>query len=246
MLTSRRFIAVMFVFCATAWGAASSAAAPINLFGPKEYARTTGAPNEFSERFDNCEPQSQYQLVVDNGKPDGTQRLSSASVLLNGIEVLRPSELNQQIGRLERPITVSPSNMLSVRLASEPDGVLNARIECVANCLAVHVTSPAPGAEITVPSMSVFGAVTSGSDQVGVVINGLPAFVSGSRFAANTPARPGIEHARRGRHQCLRASNRGYARHPNADYPGSSGYVDYVSDAGARAIHDRAQQHDTS
>ncbi len=185
MLNSRCLVAVMFVFCATVWGAASSAAAPINLFGPKEYARTTGAPNEFSERFDNCEPQSQYQLVVDNGKPDGTQRLSSASVLLNGIEVLRPNELNQQIGHLERPITISPSNTLSVRLASESDGVLNARIECVANCLAVHVTSPAPGAEITVPSVSVFGAVTSGSDQVGVVVNGLPTFVSGSRFAAN-------------------------------------------------------------
>ncbi len=185
MLTSRRLIAVMFVFCATAWGVASSAAAPTNLFGPKEYARTTGAPNEFSERFDNCEPQSQYHLVVENGRPDGTQRLSSTSVLLNGTEVLRPNELNQQIGRLERPIPVSPSNTLSVRLASGPDGVLNVWIECVANCLAVHVTSPAPGTEITVPSVSVFGAVTSGSDQVGVVVNGLPTFVSGSRFAAN-------------------------------------------------------------
>jgi len=185
MLNCRRLIAVMFVFCATAWCEASFAAAPINLFGPKEYARTTGALNEFSERFDNCEPQSQYQLVVENGYPDGTRRLSSASVLLNGTEVLRPNELNQQIGRLERPIPVSPSNALSVRLASGPDGVLTAWIECVANCLAVHVTSHAPGAEITVPSVSVFGTLASGSDQIGVIVNGLPAFVSGSRFAAN-------------------------------------------------------------
>jgi hypothetical protein len=185
MLTRLRLIAAMFAFCATVWGEGSSAAAPVNLFGPKEYARTTGTPNEFSERFDNCEPQSQYQLVVENGNPDGTQRLSSASVLLNGTEVLRPNELNQQIGRLERPIPVSPINMLSVRLASGPDGVLNAWIECVANCLAVHVTSPAPSAEITVPSVSVFGTLASGSDQVGVVVNGLPTFVSGSRFVAN-------------------------------------------------------------
>lgn len=185
MLTRLCLIAAMFAFCAAVWGDASSAAAPINLFGPKEYARTTGTPNEFSERFDNCEPQSQYQLVVENGKPDGTQRLSSASVLLNGAEVLRPNELNQQIGRLERPIPVSPINRLSVRLASGPDGVLNAWIECVANCLAVHMTSPAPSAEMTVPSVSVFGTLASGSDHVGVVVNGLPTFVSGSRFVAN-------------------------------------------------------------
>ena len=185
MLTSHRLLIVMFAFYATAWCETSSAAAPLYLFGPKEYARTTGAPNEYSERFDNCEPQSQYKLVVDNGNPDGTQRLSSASLLLNGTEILRPNELNQRIRHLEKPITVSPSNMLAVRLASGPGGVLNTWIECIANCLAVHVTSPAPGAEITVPSVSVFGAVTSGSDQVGVVVNDLPTFVSGSRFAAN-------------------------------------------------------------
>ena len=33
--------------------------------------------------------------------------------------------------------------------------------------------------------MSVFGALASGSDQVGVIVNGLPTFVSGGRFVAN-------------------------------------------------------------
>ena len=238
MLTRRRLIAAMFAFCAAVWGDASSAAAPINLFGPKEYARTTGTPNEFSERFDNCEPQSQYQLVVENGKPDGTQRLSSASVLLNGTDVIRPNELNQQIGRLERPIPVSPINRLAVRLASGPDGVLNAWIECVANCLAVHVTSPAPSAEITVPSVSVFGTLASGSDQVGVECHEL--FHGSCRHGRVHREHQWCLADRRGRHQRLRASGRGHARHPNADYPGPSGCVDRVPDAGARAVHAHA------
>ena len=38
-------------------------------------------------------------------------------------------------------------------------------------------TSPVPVTEITIPSVSVFDAVASGSDQVGVVVNGLPIFV---------------------------------------------------------------------
>jgi hypothetical protein len=33
--------------------------------------------------------------VVENGNPDGTQRLSSATIVLNGVEVLGSDDLNQ-------------------------------------------------------------------------------------------------------------------------------------------------------
>ena len=58
------------------------------VFGPQQFERTTGPPNLFTETFTvptNVGPP--FQLHIDNGLPDGTKRVSSATITLNGVRV---------------------------------------------------------------------------------------------------------------------------------------------------------------
>src|SRR5262245_44108367 len=82
----------------SAFRTSQAPAVPITLaFGPKQYIRVAGRPETFTETFQYSGP-SPCQLVVVNGKADGTQRISSALISLNGQRVFGPSDFNQQIG----------------------------------------------------------------------------------------------------------------------------------------------------
>ncbi|MFQ5803954.1 MAG: hypothetical protein ACE5JQ_13755 [Candidatus Methylomirabilales bacterium] len=66
------------------------------VFGPVQFERTTGPPDLFTETFilpTNIGPP--FQLHIDNGLTDGSKRVSSARLTLNGVEVVRPSEFSQ-------------------------------------------------------------------------------------------------------------------------------------------------------
>jgi len=79
--------------------AGNSLAQPI--FGPTKVERATGAPEVQSSTFQACNTGAVYRLVVENGAA-GKDRVSSATVNLNGVEVVRPSELNQKVERFEK------------------------------------------------------------------------------------------------------------------------------------------------
>lgn len=51
--------------------------------------------------------------------------------------------------------------------------------------LGVAITSPKEGEILTVPQVQVQGIVTTGTDEVGVTVNGIPAQVNGGKFFAN-------------------------------------------------------------
>ena len=64
-------------------------------------------------------------LRVENGAPDGSRRISSAVITMNGIQILKPSDLNQKVDVLERPLAPQDgSNTLSIHLRSNPGGFL--------------------------------------------------------------------------------------------------------------------------
>lgn len=158
------------------------------VFGPKRYTRSTGKPQTFTDTFQNCETAAQYDLVVVNGDPDGSNRVSSATILLNGTEVVGPSDFNQNVAQVTKPVTLAASDTLDTTLASEPGSFLAVSLQCTRYCLSVDITTPASGTSLSVSSTNVSGTVSSAADEVGVVVNGIPAAVLDGHFVApNVP-----------------------------------------------------------
>jgi PKD repeat protein len=154
------------------------------IFGPKEYARTTGPPEQFTDSFQNCETAAQYELVVQNGHADGSGRVSSASVVLNGVVVVSPNEFNQQVPGITRPVAIGSKNQLAVQLASKPGDSITVSVQCIAACLGVQITNPTPSI-LTVSRVLVSGTIASTADEVGVGVNGIAALAQGQQFVAN-------------------------------------------------------------
>src|SRR6185436_8683777 len=72
--------------------------AEVAVLAPTRFARTTGPKNAYHLTV-TVPPWAvaPFRMHVQNGEPDGTHRVSSASVVVNGTEVLRPSDFNQNV-----------------------------------------------------------------------------------------------------------------------------------------------------
>jgi RHS repeat-associated protein len=107
-----------------------SFAVEIPVFGPNEYERTTGAPNVYTDTFTAAPGEG--MLIVRNGALDGKNRItdtiSSASIFLNGEQILGPDDFNQQVYLLEAPVNLAESNSISIELASSPGSYLTIEI----------------------------------------------------------------------------------------------------------------------
>jgi hypothetical protein len=100
-----------------------------STFGPKEYTRGAGPSQTFTDTFSPCGAGS-CQLVVVNGNPDGSARVSSASVYLNGVQLVGVRDLNQRVERLVFPVTLAETNEIRVELGSAPGSFLTISVEC--------------------------------------------------------------------------------------------------------------------
>src|SRR5262249_45999023 len=127
MGTKYFLIALLAVLVAGTSGLSSAATAP--TFGPKQYTRTAGPPQTFTEVFPRCAG-GPCQLVVVNGNPDGSKRISSASIFLNGKQILGPSNFNQRVDRIVMPVALDDSDQIRVVLNSAPGSFLTVSVEC--------------------------------------------------------------------------------------------------------------------
>jgi hypothetical protein len=55
-----------------------------------------------------------------NGNADGTHGISSATVKVNGTQILGLSDFGQNVAVIDRTVTMQPSNTLEVRLTTAP------------------------------------------------------------------------------------------------------------------------------
>lgn len=167
----------------------ASASAMTSVF-TRDYVRAAGRPTTVVDTFTACDPSGTFRLVVLNG-PEGRARISSGEILVNGREIVQERDFNQQVVRIERRLTnVLAENRLAVQLRSQPGAAIRLTIEGDQACGA-RITSPAPGSILTEPLALVRGTVAMGSDgNVGVTVNGVPAFVETGNFAALVPLSP--------------------------------------------------------
>jgi hypothetical protein len=125
----------------------------LTVFGPRRFDRTTGQPNQYLEQFAlPAGVTSPYTLHIQNGEPDGSNRISSATIKLNGVDVLKPSDLNQNIGSVDRTIVLTANNQLEVRLESVPGSYL-----------IINIAGIVPGGDTVAPGISITSPVDHSS-----------------------------------------------------------------------------------
>ncbi|MCX5915020.1 MAG: hypothetical protein NTV04_24200, partial [Deltaproteobacteria bacterium] len=91
------------------------------LWGPVTFLRERAKPKTEQVSISISDPTGPFLLRLTNGTAEGTRRVSSAGIKLNGQEVFRPSEFNQQVEELRRQvILLSGENLLEVNLRSAP------------------------------------------------------------------------------------------------------------------------------
>jgi PKD repeat protein len=96
------------------------------IYGPRKFIRATGKPVVVTETF-SAPDATTYNLIVFNGE-NGKNRVSSATLEINGIEILGPSDFNQQVDRIERSVSLLLSNSISVELKSAPGSFITVSI----------------------------------------------------------------------------------------------------------------------
>jgi PKD domain len=115
---------------ATTAFAISGGGGQVTVFGPQKYIRTTGAPNQYTAAFSlPVWAIAPFVLHVQNGDASG-RRVSSASIVLNGVQVAGPSDFSQQVPGLDITVTPAQQNTLQLTLASEPGSFLIISILC--------------------------------------------------------------------------------------------------------------------
>ncbi len=154
----------------------------------KQYTRLAGTPVTVSDPFTACDARGIFRVVVLNGA-GGQGRISSGSIFVNGLEVIKEQDFNQQVSRTERSLTgILLNNQIEVRLKSGPGAAVQVTVEGIQNCLGITITSPAPGSVINRSSVLVLGEVHAPTGaEVGVTVNSFPGLVANSQFTAMVP-----------------------------------------------------------
>lgn len=92
------------------------------LFGPEAFERSEGSPNVYDESFSTTEKDG--FLVVFNGDDEEDSRVTSGSITLNGNTVVDPSELNENVDRIIKPVNLQPDNAMQITLDGDPGGYI--------------------------------------------------------------------------------------------------------------------------
>lgn len=126
-----------------------------SFFGPRRYDRTTGPPNVYVTTVNvPASVTSPFWLIVQNGEADGSHRISSATIKVNGTQVAGPSDFNQNVAGFSRSVTLTPQTVLEVRLTSPPGSYLYISFcglpaaPTDSTPPQLSVTQPAPGSTI--------------------------------------------------------------------------------------------------
>lgn len=99
----------------------------VTVFDPKTYTRGNGKPQVISDTFSVPERVADFHLLITNGA-NGKNRVSSAIVRINDIQILGPSDFNQKVDTISKPIALTGTNKLQVELRSAPGSFIILKI----------------------------------------------------------------------------------------------------------------------
>ena len=112
------------------------------VFGPVDLLRKSGAPQQFKWTF-NTAPGPARVCLFNGGSSGQYERVSSASVKLNGVDVFTQSAFNQNVPTLSQSVSVLSENDLTAELASKPDSGFTLWVQPGTSC-AGSTTNSAP------------------------------------------------------------------------------------------------------
>jgi hypothetical protein len=135
---------ILAIFITTLFGSIIAVPAQgqsLTVFGPKTFTRKPGKPRRVTETFSVQEPAGEFTLLIQNGineneeneehgENEGHQdnNPSSAVVELNGIRIVGPEDFNQHIVVIDKPVTLSQQNTITVEVRGEPGSALTVSI----------------------------------------------------------------------------------------------------------------------
>jgi|GEM_PF-4428228 len=96
----------------------------------KEYLREEGEPVLIETEFTVPDPRASYLLkIYNNGLSDAPkEKVGASEILLNGTQMIRPSDFTQKATFFERPVSLKEKNTLQVKLRGKPGGSVILRI----------------------------------------------------------------------------------------------------------------------
>jgi hypothetical protein len=131
MIKQLRFLSIFILLGILFTVMPASQAGLTTLFGPEVFIRGKGAPITEVKEFSTTGFQGPYILHLRNGDDYGENRVSSATVWLNGGMLFGPSDLSQQVEGYDIEVGLMTENTLEVEIASGPGSKLKIWIEGV-------------------------------------------------------------------------------------------------------------------
>ncbi len=92
----------------------------LNFF--QSFFRRTGAPVVDRSGFDVQEQGDDFIFTIINGTQDGSDRVSSGVIRLNGVVIAGPTDFSQEVGQIVREVSVLQDNVVEVELQGKPLG----------------------------------------------------------------------------------------------------------------------------
>ncbi|MFA6054869.1 MAG: PKD domain-containing protein [Thermodesulfovibrionales bacterium] len=126
-MKKRAKLFIFAAFCFILAGIGNSISGNDATIFQKTYIRATQTPQVVTDTFLVAPGSSNFSLIVQNGK-NGKHRVSSAAVSINGVQILGPYDFNQQVDLIEKPIALTDSNTISVKLDSAPGSFISLKI----------------------------------------------------------------------------------------------------------------------
>ncbi len=114
---------------------APALAGTFRVFGPQDFFRSTGAPVTETRSVTVPNPATAFTLTIYNGGMQDAEfeRVSSSVITVNGVQVVGPSEFNQTVVWIAKPVPLQATNTLSVELRGKPNGQVTIVIDGVDN-----------------------------------------------------------------------------------------------------------------